>query len=318
MAVKWPVVTPATWETAAHWNDGVIPGPDDDVYADGKEVQISSSITVKTLRTTQRSGGTAGGNFIPYANDLTIIAESFIAGTTSCFRSHSLAGVATNLTIIGNGYGGTSTNASGISQSATRTYWTIIGNFYGGTASNTTGAIVRNSIVIGNSYSGTTTGAHGVNCNSNSLHIGNSYGSDINLASALCAGTSIASFSQQNGIANGGAGTFGVGTSLVSGIFYGDCIGGTADNAHGVAIGAGYVFCNKTEGHTPNAFGISKPATEVRIAVLTKEEVGLYAKSDMYPSTLTNDTYLPFLSYSCPDVVPTPGKLAKALASRFN
>lgn len=67
MGLKWAVAT-GNWSDGATWNDGIVPGANDDVFADGKTVTIDQNIAARTLRTTQRlsgiaTGGTAGGSF---------------------------------------------------------------------------------------------------------------------------------------------------------------------------------------------------------------------------------------------------------------
>jgi hypothetical protein len=63
MAIKWPLAN-GVWSNAANWNDGTLPDVGDDVHADGKTVTIDQDVTVLSVRTTQRSGGTNGGSFV--------------------------------------------------------------------------------------------------------------------------------------------------------------------------------------------------------------------------------------------------------------
>jgi hypothetical protein len=62
MADKWPLAN-GNWSNAANWNGGTKPVAGDDVYADGRTLNVDESFNVATLRTTQRSGGTLGGSF---------------------------------------------------------------------------------------------------------------------------------------------------------------------------------------------------------------------------------------------------------------
>ena len=64
MAVRYAVVT-GNWSSLATWDGGAsLPGPNDDVYADGKTVTIDQNATVNTVRTTNRGGGSTGGGFV--------------------------------------------------------------------------------------------------------------------------------------------------------------------------------------------------------------------------------------------------------------
>ncbi len=62
MPDKWPLAN-GNWSNAANWNGGTKPVAGDDVYADGKTLNVDESFTVATIRNTQRSGGTIGGVF---------------------------------------------------------------------------------------------------------------------------------------------------------------------------------------------------------------------------------------------------------------
>lgn len=178
MADKWPLAN-GNWSDAANWNDGTKPGPNDDVFADGKTITIDEDITVASIRTTQRSGGTAGGGFTNAANRI-VIAE--IIGGTSTVLTHvsqasrtlsvtgnvfsgvggsgiSISGTAGSVTITGNVVGGASSNAAGITQTGTCNL-RIIGDVVGGTgaslapgirAANTTNVELVGNITASNS-----------------------------------------------------------------------------------------------------------------------------------------------------------------------
>ena len=64
MADKWLVASGVT-SNPANWDGGTLPGVSDDCYADGFVGTIDADLTVLTIQTTQRAGGTIGGNFIP-------------------------------------------------------------------------------------------------------------------------------------------------------------------------------------------------------------------------------------------------------------
>lgn len=312
MAVKWATKN-GNWEDSTVWNGGTLPGPNDDTYADGKTVTINSSITVKTLRTTQRSGGTAGGRFYVTEFFLTVIAESFIAGTTTCILDEGAGN-----TYIGNAYGGNGVEAAGITVFGYGTPVTFIGNSYAGSGDSAGGLVSYSpTIQIGNSYGPTATVASSspgtLLATYPSIHVGNSYGSNADQGSLESPGTYLGNLCHQLGNAYGGTGIYGVATNNTVGLFYGDAIGGSALGAYGV-VGGFYNFCNRVEGHTANAFGVKTQSVGF---FLSKESVGDYASS-IEPDVYTDDTYLPFLSYNSPTSTPTPGKIAKALASKFN
>lgn len=122
MADKWPLAN-GNWSDAANWNGGTKPVAGDDVYADGKTVVIDESTNVATIRTTQRSGGTAGGGFT--LNSGITVTATLIAGTTTCITR--AAGAAESF-IVGNlTIGGTTANAFAFRHQQANTT-TIIGN----------------------------------------------------------------------------------------------------------------------------------------------------------------------------------------------
>ena len=137
MADKWPAAN-GNWSTAANWNGGTLPQPGDDVYADGKTVTIDQDINVASIRTDQRSGGTAGGSFPIAAGTTTrTIAANIIAGTTTCLT----ISIDCTVTINGNVTGGTaSASTTGILTSGgTSIFVNINGNITAGSA----GAAIR-------------------------------------------------------------------------------------------------------------------------------------------------------------------------------
>jgi len=127
MAVRWAVQN-GNWSDTATWDGGTLPDVGDDVHADGFTVTINQNITVLSIRTTQRSGGTAGGEFTISGSNRSITCD-IIGGTTRCL---TLTG--DNHTITGNITGGSHINAGAINFSS-GTNSTIIGNVTGGTSS---------------------------------------------------------------------------------------------------------------------------------------------------------------------------------------
>ena len=219
MAIKWPLAN-GVWSNAANWNGGTLPDVGDDVHADGKTVTIDQDVTVLSIRTTQRSGGTAGGGFImpfPFNG-----SGDIIAGTTTC-----LTYTANGVNWIGNSNGGIGGSAHGINNTGTGTL-NITGNITGG--SNTTSHGLRNSStgtlnITGNCTGGSGNTATGVlNFSTGSINItGNCTGGSLNAATGvynqgtglvIITGSSIGG----NEITAFGAGNFSIGTinSLVA------------------------------------------------------------------------------------------------------
>src|SRR5574343_1032356 len=118
MADKWAVAS-GNWSSTSTWNDGTLPGPDDDVYADGWTVSVNQSVTILSLNTTQRSGGTSGGEF-SLVNGVVVTATSgAFAGPTRCVV-FAFSG-ATSATFNGAVFGGTGTNAYGAANMSSGT-----------------------------------------------------------------------------------------------------------------------------------------------------------------------------------------------------
>ena len=189
MADRWAVAN-GNWSNTATWNGGTLPTAADDVFADGFSVTINQNVTVLSVRTTQRSGGTAGGGFTLNAGFA--LTADVIAGTTTCVtfnatspNSATITGNCTGgsivqrygalndstgtLTITGDCTGGTGTLATGAWNQSTGTL-TIIGNCAGGPGPSATG--VRNEAagvltIIGNCTGGSNSDSHGANNNSN-------------------------------------------------------------------------------------------------------------------------------------------------------
>ena len=184
MADKWYTAASGNWSTAANWNGGTLPTAADDVYADGKAVVIDTNVTVLSIRTTQRSGGTVGGTFTISAAGITVnctssgilsatsggallitattgtttLNSNLTGGATNNFIACTLSG-ATTLNITGNLLSGIATNTHGLSVSSTSII-TITGNVTGG--SSTGNAVLITSAatitVTGNLIGGTSTG----------------------------------------------------------------------------------------------------------------------------------------------------------------
>lgn len=93
MAVRYAVGN-GNWSNVATWDGGVaLPTAGDIVHADGKTVTIDQNINVESIRTTQRSGGTAGGSFL--MTTAYNITGNIIGGTTVCLTTSFLTGTST-------------------------------------------------------------------------------------------------------------------------------------------------------------------------------------------------------------------------------
>lgn len=152
MPDRWAVAN-GNWNNTATWNGGTLPGSGDDVFADGFSVTINQDVTVLSLRTTQRSGGTAGGSF--NVSGQRIINADTYAGTTNCL-SLSTNGCVQN----GDSYGSQTTN----SRSGTILGGTSIqnGDAFGGNGTSSVGTSVNAGLFYGNATGGSASGGHGV------------------------------------------------------------------------------------------------------------------------------------------------------------
>lgn len=157
MPDKWPLAN-GNWSNAANWNDGTLPQPGDDVYADGKTVTINQDVNVASIRNTQRSGGTAGGTFS--TSGVRIITANLIN------LGNDLLTTTSNTTINGNisggSYGGGSAGCVRINSAS---LIIINGNVTGGNGSGGHGIFTDqndNLIINGNVTGGSGSGAMGI------------------------------------------------------------------------------------------------------------------------------------------------------------
>jgi hypothetical protein len=186
MAVVYPLAN-GNWSTVANWYSagapyGSLPLSGDDVYANGKTIEINQNITVLSLNTAASSPAVAGGVFQVGTNNLNITANINYTTTTSLSAYQS--GL---LTIIGNitavnvtgGVFGINLTTSGtinitgnvISGGGTAGYAinntfnglvNIIGNITGGTGNNVRGIFNSNTSRI--TVTGIVTGGIGSSC----------------------------------------------------------------------------------------------------------------------------------------------------------
>jgi len=192
MPDKWPLAN-GNWSNAANWNGGTKPVAGDDVYADGRTLNVDESFDVATLRTTQRSGGTIGGTFVFNTAGVTgtvTSASPLVPGATNLIQVTATTGTVTlslggsvetraanndililysgncNFNLSGTNFNGKPsgvvTSTSCISKTSAGTI-TITGNLNGGaTGSGGTGnnrALLStngNTVIIGNVVGGST------------------------------------------------------------------------------------------------------------------------------------------------------------------
>ncbi len=168
MPDRWAVAA-GNWSNTATWNGGTLPGAGDDVFADNRAVTIDQDIAVLSIRTTQRSGGTAGGSFTT-SGRVTVTADSY-AGTTNCLILAANSGSVQN----GNSYGSSTANTrigtvvnAGCVQN---------GNSFGGNGNLRIGTdVLAGGIQNGNSLGGTAGTAFGTRLNGAGIHYGNATG----------------------------------------------------------------------------------------------------------------------------------------------
>ena len=262
MADKWPLAN-GNWSNAANWNDGTKPGPGDDVFADGRTVTIDEDVTVASIRTTQRSGGTAGGGFTLNAG-ITVTAD-VIAGVTACL-TRTVAGAESR--VVGNVLG-TSTNAAGLFNSSTGTV-VITGDVNAGTnpgsfgientstgeiiiIGNVTGGLAANAWAIRNSSAGpiTITGnVTGGSSTSNAPAIQNTSGL-VTVTGNVTGGTA----GTCDGITNTGIGEI---------IIIGNVTGGSGTSTYGIrnnSIAPVTITGDVTGGSTAGAFAVFMGST---------------------------------------------------------
>jgi hypothetical protein len=246
MAIYWPSANSlwsnlSNWLTAAATQAGILPTSSDDVFADGKTIYIDISPNVRTVRTTARAGGTAGGSFI--INNNISLSANIIAGTTTCVTFPSAA--PNTCSLYGSLTGGSGTNIYGFNNTSTGTVYIYGEESLGGTGSaaaglnnNFTGTIFVSATIRGR-------GAVGLNNNSTGfVYItGNVFGSQntVNIPGLGNTGTCIVYGNVQAGPqAAGGAGgnSHGINNAASTSILtvYGNLSGAAAVTAssHGV------------------------------------------------------------------------------------
>ena len=163
MADKYPTIN-GNWSNPLIWNGLSVPTASDDVYADGKAVVIDTSVTVLSIRTTQRSGGTVGGTFTISAAGITVTCTSSGILTGTSGGGLLITATTGTTTLNSNLTGGASVGFNGCTLSGATTL-NITGNLLAGTGTNTHALTVTSASTInitGNVTGGTSTGV-GIN-----------------------------------------------------------------------------------------------------------------------------------------------------------
>ena len=154
-ATRWAVAN-GNWSAVGTWDGGVaVPTAGDVVYADGKTVTINQNITVGSINTTQRVGGTTGGAFQTTAAASYTLTCDVNAGSNTCLTTTVPVGY--TITINGNITGGTSANQYGVFINGAGNV-IINGNATGGSSSNTVAISIvgiGTHTLTGNATSGT-------------------------------------------------------------------------------------------------------------------------------------------------------------------
>ncbi len=260
MPDKWPLAN-GNWSNAANWNGGTKPVAGDDVYADGRTLNVDESFDVATLRTTQRSGGTIGGsfNFNTAGVTGTVTSSSpLVPGATNMVQVTATTGTVTislggnvapraagndvlilysgncNLNISGTNFNGGLSNTTCINKTSAGLI-TITGNMNGanGGASSGSNALLStngNTVIIGNVTGGIGGGGvhRGVNQSAGTLTItGNVTGGQVAISNqgVLFSGTSLT----VNGTILGGTASAAIGSSAPVNNITGNVTGGTVE-----------------------------------------------------------------------------------------
>lgn len=93
MGDKWPLAN-GNYSAAANWNNGTLPVDGDIIYCDGRTITLDVDINLPNaeLRTTQRSGGTAGGGISWSSGTRSITLKEVLAGSSIPLSTSGSAG----------------------------------------------------------------------------------------------------------------------------------------------------------------------------------------------------------------------------------
>jgi hypothetical protein len=221
MASKWPLAN-GNWSNAANWNGGTKPVAGDDVFADGRTLNVDESFDVATLRTTQRSGGTLGGTFnfntAGVTGTVTNSTQGFFQGTLA--NAITIAAASGTVTLSFNSNFGNN-NAITLMQYTGLCNLTMTAPAFNGLQTNPTAGGV---VLINKTSSGTIT------LNGNVVS-GNSNGGNQNNTLVSTAGATIVN-GNVSGFSSGISGpNYGISQSGGTLVVNGNVVGGGANNA---------------------------------------------------------------------------------------
>lgn len=278
MATRWAVAS-GNWSNTATWDGGTLPAAGDDVHADGKTVAIDQSISVGSIRSTQRAGGTVGGGFT-VASAVTIDltgSQGTFPGSNSvvlCALNHTTGTV----TISGALLGGAISNAHAFSLNSTGAV-SMIGTF-GPQSSNTSAGAVL-TIAVGASGNVTMTGP-----------IVGASTSGQNTINSLSANSNISVTGDVTGGAGGMAISSPAATTVVGNIAAGGVTAITVS-------GSGSVLCTGTITASASAAGVTVSAVTGSVTatgpfISTANRPAVAALGPFKLSTVTTTTYWEF------------------------
>lgn len=168
------------WSTMV-WSPVGTPGVGDSVWANGYTVTLNQDVDLGSgtfyTRPNVPLGAASGGGFVGSGNR--IIVGNIISGTTACMSFTTTS----QLTLIGNTTGGTTSSVAGLVYSASNSL-SVVGNFTGGTGIAAFGLNFLSSapgFVTGNFNGGSNQVANGGEINSTALLtvIGNGTGGSV-------------------------------------------------------------------------------------------------------------------------------------------
>jgi hypothetical protein len=192
MADYW-ALSSSNWSNLSNWLTGVsltagaLPGPFDDVYANGRTIIVDINPQVNLITTAAKAGvAAAGGGFI-INNNISLSAKNILAGTTTCATFISAS--PNTCTVFGDVSGSfTTASTYGVLNNSSGSI-TIFGNVYAGsgTAGSASGAgniSTGNMLINGSCYSSRNMQTtHGLVCTNGTVTVsGNAFSGAINSA----------------------------------------------------------------------------------------------------------------------------------------
>jgi len=148
------------WSDTTVWPGGTLPGPTDQVQANGYAITINQDITVASIRTTAEGGGAAGGYYTT-ENGRTITADIVCGSNFGMSQSN------VSYTVIGNIYGSTTDDYEPIrTNSSVNSTITVIGNVVASYGHGINNIGIATIIVTGNVTGGANSSKYGIFNNS--------------------------------------------------------------------------------------------------------------------------------------------------------